>query len=624
MPAADAAPRPEARRVPGPNVFAPRPGAVIEVTFPAGTPAHVVGRHWRLWGRVVVRLVRRLGWPAVGPRIAVRTSAGAAGSSRAGTCYLGLFVAAPADQLDAAVAVAEHAWAVAASRGRVPDDPGPELEALAAAERDPRVVSLLDAADARGLVATVDDEGVSVGAGRGGRTWPRASLPELAAVPWDALGNVPVGLVTGSNGKTTVARMAAAILRAAGHTTGLSTTDGVRVDAPDPRAAPHELLEEGDWAGPGGARRVVRDPRVTAAVLETARGGILRRGLAVRRAAAAVVTNVAADHLGEHGVEDLDGVAAVKLVVADALRDARATLIAPAAPGPLLSRVESLSCEAPFRCWWTNADPTDATARAHVDAATARGTPACVVRAAPAGRGAADEVLAWFDGAMWHDLARVGDLPFAAGGAARHNLANAASAAALAFALGASVPAVREGLAGFGAGARDNPGRLERFEVGGVTAVVDYAHNPDGLAALHAATRGLPAARRLLLLGQAGDRDDAALAALAAAGWGGGAVDRVVVKELPSMRRGRAPGEVAERLRGALAAAGAPDAAIADAPSEVEAVRVALAWARPGDLLLFPLHEAREEVVRWLAELAAAGWRAGAPLPVGPRSLPAA
>ena len=206
-------------------------------------------------------------------------------------------------------------------------------------------------------------------------------------------------------------------------------------------------------------------------------------------------------------------------------------------------------------------------------------------------------------------------VPLAAGGRARHNVANALAAAALALALGAPLAAVRDGLLTFGAGPRDNPGRLERFAVGGATVVVDYAHNPDGLAALHAATRALPAARRLLLLGQAGDRDDDALDALAAAAWGDGTLDRIVIKELPSMQRGRREGEVPAQLRAGLLRAGAPAGGISEAPSELAGVTDALRWARPGDLLLLPLHEAREVVVRWLEHLAAAQWQAGTPLP---------
>jgi UDP-N-acetylmuramyl tripeptide synthase len=224
-------------------------------------------------------------------------------------------------------------------------------------------------------------------------------------------------------------------------------------------------------------------------------------------------------------------------------------------------------------------------------------------------------VVEWHDGRAWLRVAAAADVPLTAGGRARHNVANVVTAVPLALALGAPVAAVRAALVGFGAAPGDNPGRLEVVRVGDVTALVDYAHNPAGLAALLDAARGLPAARRLLVLGQAGDRDDDALDELARAAWAGGPFDRVIVKELDGMRRGRAPGEVPAALRRALRAAGAPAERVVDAPSERAAVDAALAWAGAHDLLVLPLHEEGGRLVAHLRALDAAGWRAGRPLP---------
>jgi UDP-N-acetylmuramate-alanine ligase len=360
---------------------------------------------------------------------------------------------------------------------------------------------------------------------------------------------VPVALVTGSNGKTTTTRLAAAMLRAAGHAVGTSSTDGVRVAGADVDA----VLDEGDWAGPGGARLVLRDRRVTAAVLETARGGILRRGLAVGRAAAACVTNLAADHFGEYGVRTLDDLADAKLVVARALAATGGPLVVSADDATLRARAGRLAA-APHPVWWTVADETDAEAHALVAAHVAAGGHACRVR---------DARIEWHDGRAWADVAAVADVALAAGGRARHNVANAVTAVALASALGAPMAAVRDALHHFGAAPGDNPGRLEVVPVGDVTAVVDYAHNPAGLTALLGAAAALPARRRLLVLGQAGDRDDDAIADLARAAWAHGSVDRVQLKEVESMLRGRAPGDVPARLRTALDAAGAPPEVVA-------------------------------------------------------------
>src|SRR5690606_18744648 len=147
----------------------------------------------------------------------------------------------------------------------------------------------------------------TVGLGAGSRTWSTHDLPPPDEVDWEAVHDIPVALVTGTNGKSTTVRLVAAMAAASGRTAGLSSTDFVRVG--------DEIVDRGDYSGPGGARAVLRDRRVEVAVLETARGGLLRRGLALDRAAAALVTNVAEDHMGEYGIHALDDLIEAKLVV---------------------------------------------------------------------------------------------------------------------------------------------------------------------------------------------------------------------------------------------------------------------------------------------------------------------
>jgi UDP-N-acetylmuramyl tripeptide synthase len=143
---------------------------------------------------------------------------------------------------------------------------------------------------------------------------------------------------------------------------------------------------------------------------------------------------------------------------------------------------------------------------------------------------------------------------------------------------------------------------------------LDYVHNPHGMAALTAALERFPAHRRLVLLGQAGDRDDTAIRELAR-----GALalrpDRVVLKEMDAYLRGRAPGEVSRLLTDALIDAGYPREAITAAPTEIDAVRAALAWAEPGDLLVLGIHQDRRAVMTFLDSVRGAGWTAGRPLP---------
>ena len=175
------------------------------------------------------------------------------------------------------------------------------LRALAAREARPRLMALLAAAGERGLPQVLDDDTADPR-----RRQRRTRLPargvasELAAVPWSELHDVPTAIVTGSNGKTTTVRLLAACARAHGWPSAYCCTDGVFFDG-------QLAVASGDYSGPDGARRVLRERRAQAAIIETARGGILRRGLAISRAHVAVVTNVSADHFGEYGIDDLAG-----------------------------------------------------------------------------------------------------------------------------------------------------------------------------------------------------------------------------------------------------------------------------------------------------------------------------
>jgi UDP-N-acetylmuramyl tripeptide synthase len=160
--------------------------------------------------------------------------------------------------------------------------------------------------------------------------------------------------------------------------------------------------------------------------------------------------------------------------------------------------------------------------------------------------------------------------------------------------------AIYEALRHFGRSVQDNAGRMHRRECGGVGMLVDYAHNPEGMRVLGATAMALPAARRLLVLGQAGNRDDDQLIALAQAAWRSATFDRVILKEMPEMLRGRESGDVTRVMRAALLEAGAPADCVSEAPTELDAVKAALAWAQPGDLLVLPVHVQKDEVAALL------------------------
>lgn len=522
-----------------------------------------------------------VGW--TGERLAVREFSGGAS----------LALSAPADVLYAATDLNEWAWEAALAEVR--GEPRPDFDATAARlretislERNPALLALRTAARERGLNFLSDADFASAGSGAGSVSWPVASLPAPAAVDWSRVHDVPIVLVTGSNGKTTVVRLLAGMVEASGRAAGVTSTDNVRVGG--------RTLDSGDYSGPGGARLLLRHPQVEIAILETARGGLLRRGLEVERADVAVVTNIADDHLGEFGIQSLTELAQAKLLVVRALREGGVAVLN--ADDAILGEAAA-AVRAPIV--WFSLEPSRPRIVAHL-------------RAGGQAALAEDDRLVLARGDERTVVAQLGEVPLTLGGAARHNVANALAAIGAGSALGVTPEAMGTVLRRFGATPEDNPGRANVYRIGGVVVVIDYAHNPHGMAALAEMTRAMPAARRLVLLGQAGDRSDEAIRELARAAWALGP-DRVVIKEMERYLRGRQPGEVPALFSDEFSRLGMPASAIAVRGSELDAVRDALAWARPGDLLLLAVHQDRPVVHSLLDTLRATDWQPGSPVP---------
>jgi cyanophycin synthetase len=445
------------------------------------------------------------------------------------------------------------------------------FERLDSAEGLPKLRALIEAAASHGLRLVLDDSELTVGTGVGGRSFPLAALPADADVRWNELRDIPTALVTGSNGKTTTVRLLAACARANGWQAAYNCTDGVFID--------DDVLATGDYSGPAGARMVLRERRTQAAIIETARGGILRRGIAVSQADVAVVTNVSSDHFGEYGIDDLAGLADTKLSVA-AVVAPQGMLVLNADDPQLRARAGGLAARF-GRCpplGWFALDADRITLRD----ARANGASTCGVRN---GR-----LLLSHQGGEY-DLGLVSAMPLTIDGIAAYNVANLAAAALGAVTLGIPAAAISSAFARFGTRLTDNPGRMMRFDVAGAQVLIDYAHNPEGLRGLLSVAEHLRggSGRLCLLLGHAGNRRDADIEELArlAAGF---RPDLVVVKENDAQLRGRAPGEVPRILRNELKRSGLPESALPVCNTEVEAARYALDWARPRDVLVFPMH----------------------------------
>jgi cyanophycin synthetase len=384
--------------------------------------------------------------------------------------------------------------------------------------------------------------------------------------PRGETGRVPVFAVTGTNGKSTTVRMLAQILKASGLCVGLTTTSGVEVDG--------QVLLKADASGPKSARMVLRDPMVQAAVLETARGGLLREGLAFDRCDVGAVLNIAADHLGQKGIHTLEDLAWVKAVVVEAVRRGGTSVLN--FDDPLC---RGMAKRAGGRIAWfsmTGGQEMPEELRRHVG----RGGLAVVLEAGPGG----GEIVV-HDDLRRLPLMYAAEIPATLDGLARFNAANALAAAAMAYAQGVTLPVIRAALSGFESSFARNPGRLNLHDGHGFRVVVDYAHNPAGLAALAEVVRGMrPRFRRVIgVVSTPGDRRDEdmdELGRIAAT-----MLDEIVLRELPD-RRGRQPGEVMRRIGDGARATGIPEERLHEIAEEAAAVDAALRMARPGDLVV--------------------------------------
>ncbi|AKJ27856.1 cyanophycin synthetase [Caldimonas brevitalea] len=384
----------------------------------------------------------------------------------------------------------------------------------------------------------------------------RAIVDSLFAPHED--GRIPLVAVTGTNGKTTTVLAIDHVLRATGRRTGCATTEGVFIDG--------QPIMAGDCSGYWSAQAVLTDPDVEAAVLETARGGILKRGLGFDRCDVAVVLNIAADHLGQDGIDTLEDLARVKSVVADA---ATGAVVLNADDPHCVAMTETVRPGAEIL--YFSMDPHNLVLARHL-----RGDGRAVVLR---------QGVIWLQGRGWgHPVIETAGLPFTFGGKAPHNVANALAAVAALVALRLHPDDIARALARFSCSAESNPLRMNVFEVRGVRVVVDYAHNPAAFEALLETVRLWRAPRVVGVVSAPGDRRDAELEEVG--GICARHLDEMVVFELDE-DRGRRRGETAEViLRGAEGAGADHQPREAVLPVR-EALARALQRCRPGDVLVY-------------------------------------
>jgi cyanophycin synthetase len=372
---------------------------------------------------------------------------------------------------------------------------------------------------------------------------------------------IPIASITGTNGKTTTSRMLGHILKTAGHTVGMTSTDGVYIDG--------RLSVKGDMTGPTSAHIVLRDPTVDIAVMETARGGLLRSGLGYQRCDVSACLNVSADHLGLKGIDTLEQLAELKRVVVEVARD---TAVLNADDELCLKMADYT--QADHVCYVTM-NPAHALVKEHIRAGG---------RAVVLEQGINGDMITLYDNGTHFQLVWTHQIPATMDGKATHNVQNAMFAAALAFSLDKSLDDIRHGLRTFNSTIFQAPGRMNVFDEHPFRVILDYGHNPAAIHAICQLVERLEVTgRRICILAAPGDRRDEDIRAIADEATGH--FDHYICRA-DEGRRGRGEDEVPKMLAQQLLANGVDDSAIEIVPEEVMAVAKALDMAQEGDLVV--------------------------------------
>ena len=394
--------------------------------------------------------------------------------------------------------------------------------------------------------------------------------------PPDDDGRIPVAAVTGTNGKTTVVRLLSHLAAAGGAAVGTTCTEGIWIGG--------RQIDGGDCSGPASARRVLANPSVTTAVLETARGGILREGCGFDSCDVAVVTNIASgDHLGLGEVDTPERLAWVKGAIVAAVRHKGSAVLNAADP-----LVVDMKTWCKGQVVYFSLDPENPVVVEHLS----RGGLAATVR---------EGWIVLCDGPRETRLANLDRVPLVHRGLVAFQVENALAAAAAAWCLGVPLELVRLGLESFSCGATGSPGRFNLLDLEGTSIVVDYGHNLPSLEQICGAIRQLPHARRTAVYSAAGDRRDEDL--IAQGRLLGATFERVVIYE-DAYIRGRQPGEITRLISAGIheaAAGGGRQTVIESGGNWCESAARVLESAAAGELVLLQ-PDTVEQTLPWLEE----------------------
>lgn len=374
--------------------------------------------------------------------------------------------------------------------------------------------------------------------------------------PKESKHSIPIISITGTNGKTTTTRMIAHILKQTGLTVGMATTGGIFID--------DECILKGDTTGPGSAKMILSDSRVEAAVLETARGGIIRSGLGYSLSDVGAITNISNDHLGIDGVYTLKDMLHVKSLVVEAVKkDGHAVLNA--------DDVIVASAARRVRCniIYFSRQENNLIIRKHI----AAGGKALFIK---------DDHIIFSSKNMFTQSIHTDQISAVLRGGLPHNIENALAAASCVFALNLTIEDIEKGLKSFYLNEHQNPGRFNVFDLKDFKVIVDYAHNVASYKAMSDALRKIPCSRLVGIIGLPGDRSNEIVREIGHIA--GKVFDEIVIKEDADLR-GRQRGEIAGLLEQGVLAAGFPNRNLRIIADEVEALRSSITRAQPGDVI---------------------------------------
>tara|TARA_R110000744_G_scaffold21536_10_gene55645 strand:- start:3271 stop:5004 length:1734 start_codon:yes stop_codon:yes gene_type:complete len=557
------------RRLTGKNLLSDQPGAIIDA-FVCGIDKLIVVNIWSVYAN---RLLKAVNWP--NEKL----------YSRIFEDGITIAISAPMDALYAACDLNELAWQLTCEE--LTNTANKEelsaaiarLKTTIAEEVNPKLLELIEQSKANNIVYLVDDDEFSLGYGTTAQCWPISALPEPSSLNWSQYKSIPLAYVTGTNGKSTSVRIMSQIIEQAGKCCGVTSTDFIRVG--------NNIIDYGDYSGPGGARMLLRHPDTETAILEVARGGILRRGLPIDNVDAALITNIAEDHLGQYGINTVAALAKAKAVVAKGLLNngqSSGTLVLNADDEYLVA----LAPELPVNKCWFSLHESNTTLQQHKQ----KGGAVCFVR---------DQQLIYSNHDEESIIIAVNDIPMTLNGAALHNIQNALGAIGLAKCFKIEDQAIKAALSTFASNSEDNPGRGNQFKINNAQVIMDFAHNVHSMEAMAVTTANIKAQRKFLMLSHAGDRTDTEIINMTKTALKM-QPDFIIAAEVEPYLRGRELGEVPQIIVDTALAYGMKACNILTFDSPFSGAKYVVEQLQTDDLALLMVLSEREQITELLLE----------------------